>query len=77
MTIGQAPYERDVTRFMTVDAGPPDFYGSRIPFSWCLEEHVRYSKADERFDPSHVPLFPTANWTQKEVGTLGKGPSRS
>ncbi|KAI0278920.1 hypothetical protein BGY98DRAFT_1096424 [Russula aff. rugulosa BPL654] len=45
-----------------------DFYGSRIPFSWCLEEHVRYSKADERFDPCHVPLFPTANWTKKEDG---------
>src|SRR5882762_2718122 len=65
---------------MTGDAGPADLPGqSRIPFSCCLEEHVRYSNprsclsGDEWDDPCHVPVFPATNWTRKEVGARSYG----
>lgn len=68
MPMRQAPYHSDFMPFMTGEAGPselPDH--SRTPFSCCLEEHVRYSKRDERDNTSHVSLFPPRNWTRKEV----------
>ena len=61
---------------MTGDAGPAELPGqSRIPFSCCLEEHVRYSKpqscasGDEWDDACHIPLFPPTRWTRKEVSS--------
>jgi len=76
MRMGQAPYNSDFTRFMTGEAGPSELPDqSRVPFSCYLEEHVRYSKRDERDDPCHIPLFPPTSWSRKEVREplLGKG----
>lgn len=77
MRMGQSPYNSDVSRFMTGEAGPSDVpVESRLPFSCCLEEHVLYSKPNESFDPCHVPLSSPANWTRKEVSAnidWGKG----
>lgn len=62
-----APYDNRFTRFMTDDK--PELPGqSRVPFSCCLEEHVRYSKRDERDSPCHISLFPPTSWTRKEGG---------
>ncbi len=58
---------------MTGEAGPSDLPGqSRVPFSCCLEEHVRYSKP-ETDESGQIPLFPPTSWTRTEV-RLGKGP---
>jgi hypothetical protein len=69
-----------MTRFMTGDGtgdGPAGFTGqSRLPLSFCLEEHVRYlnprscASGDEWDDPRHVPLSPPTSWTRKEVRAL-------
>jgi hypothetical protein len=68
MPMRQAPYNSDFMAFMTGEAGPSDLPGqSRGPFSCCLEEHVRYSKRDERDNPGHISLFPPTSWTRKEV----------
>ncbi len=66
---------------MTGEAGPSDLPGqSRVPFSCCLEEHVRYSKPGEEWeDTCHIPLFPPTSWTRKQVRAsdldMGKGPA--
>jgi hypothetical protein len=81
MRMGQAPYNRDFTRFMIGEAGPSELPDqSRVPFSCSLEEHVRYSKRDEWGDPCHMPLFSPTSRTRKEVRdrlilALGKGRS--
>jgi len=65
MRMRQAPYNSDFTRFMTGEAGPSDLPGqSRVPFTFCLEEHVRYAKRDHNIP---LPLFPPTSWTRREV----------
>jgi len=69
MRMGQAPYNSDFTRFMTGEAGPSELPDqSRVPFSCYLEEHVRYSKRDERDDPCHIPLFPPIHEPRDRAG---------